>query len=141
MELKIVVKKGGKIPKYSHDEDAGFDIYASEDVIIPAKGYTTVPTGVYINIPSGFHVEIRSRSGLAARDGVFVLNSPGTVDAGYTGEWKIILGNMGNFDYDVRKGDRIAQGVLMANHHAEFSRVNKLPTTIRGEGGFGHTGK
>jgi len=141
MEVKIkLIDENAKIPKYAHDSDAGFDFYASETKSILPGGFEKIKTGVCLEIPDGYHVEVRSRSGLAAKSGVFVLNSPGTIDPDYIGECSIILCNMGRERFLVKSGDRIAQGVLMLHYHADFEEVNELKVTERGEGGFGHTG-
>ena len=129
------------MPEYKHDGDSGFDLAANEDIDIPAKGVALVSTGVRFGIPNGYEIQVRSRSGLAAKSGVFVLNSPGTVDASYTGEVKVILANFGHNSVHVQKGDRIAQAVLAPVEKAQFVVVDKLnEETTRGEGGFGSTG-
>ena len=140
MEVKIKVGPNGKLPTYAHDSDAGFDFIAAESIEIPAGGYKMVKTGIYLEIPDGYHVEVRSRSGLAAKKGIFVLNSPGTIDSGYRGECNVILANMSIWDFVVNPGDRIAQGVLMQQYHADFEVVNDINESDRGEGGFGSTG-
>lgn len=138
--------------KYECVGDAGFDLRAAIKVPIrldhgPYDGDDASPilvsTGVKVAIPVEYQLEIRSRSGLAAKEGVFVLNSPGTIDSGYRGEINIILALL---DYKethiwIKPGDRIAQAVLMPVYHADLLRVDKLSETERGEGGFGHTGK
>jgi dUTP pyrophosphatase len=139
--LHIQLDKGVKMPEYKHDGDSGFDLAANEDMDIPAKGVALVSTGVRFGIPNGYEIQVRSRSGLAAKSGVFVLNSPGTVDASYTGEVKVILANFGHNSVHVQKGDRIAQAVLAPVEKAQFVVVDKLSEeTTRGEGGFGSTG-
>jgi dUTP pyrophosphatase len=139
--LHIQLDKGVKMPEYKHDGDSGFDLAANEDIDIPAKGVALVSTGVRFGIPNGYEIQVRSRSGLAAKSGVFVLNSPGTVDASYTGEVKVVLANFGHNSVHVQKGDRIAQAVLAPVEKAQFVVVDKLSEeTTRGEGGFGSTG-
>jgi dUTP pyrophosphatase len=139
--LHVQLDKGVKMPEYKHDGDSGFDLAANEDIDIPAKGVALVSTGVRFGIPNGYEIQVRSRSGLAAKSGVFVLNSPGTVDASYTGEVKVILANFGHNSVHVQKGDRIAQAVLAPVEKAQFVVVDKLSEeTTRGEGGFGSTG-
>ena len=129
------------IPEYQTPEAAGFDLCASQPVVIQPKTHELIHTGIHMEIPFGYHVEIRSRSGLAAKHGVFVLNSPGTVDSDYTGEICVILCNLGNEPYVVEKGDRIAQGVLMKHEIAVFVKKHKVSkNTERGSGGFGSTG-
>lgn len=129
------------IPEYKTLEAAGFDLCASQPVVIQPKTHELIHTGIHLEIPFGYHVEIRSRSGLAAKHGVFVLNSPGTVDSDYTGEICVILCNLGNEPFSIEKGDRIAQGVLMKHEIAVFVKKHKVSKkTERGSGGFGSTG-
>lgn len=129
------------IPEYQTLESAGFDLCASKSVVIKPKTHELIHTGIHLEIPFGYHVEIRSRSGLAAKHGVFVLNSPGTVDSDYTGEICVILFNMGDESFSIEKGDRIAQGVLMKHEIAVFVKEHKVSKkTERGSGGFGSTG-
>jgi dUTP pyrophosphatase len=137
----VVNKSENPLPKYARDGDAGMDICASEDVQIKAFSWTTIPTGIYLEIPEGYECQIRSRSGLAAKFGIFVLNSPGTIDSGYRGEVKIILKNEDHRPYEVKKGDRIAQMVFAPVTNAILTEVAELSDTDRGEGGLGSTGK
>jgi dUTP pyrophosphatase len=99
-----------------------------------------IPTGLYIEIPKGYEAQIRSRSGLALKEGVFCLNSPGTIDSDYRGEVKVILANVSNEPYTVQHGDRIAQMVFAKIEHANFTAAENLNESLRGAGGFGHTG-
>lgn len=139
--LKVQVDEGVKIPEYKHDGDSGFDLAANEDIDIPAKGVALVPTGIRFGIPKGYEIQVRSRSGLAAKNNVFVLNSPGTVDAGFLGEVKVILANFGHNPFHIQKGDRIAQAVVCPVEKAQIIPVDSLNMdTTRGEGGFGSTG-
>jgi dUTP pyrophosphatase len=139
--LKVQLDEGVPEPRYKHDGDSGFDLAANEDIDIPAKGVALVSTGIRFGIPKGYEIQVRSRSGLAAKNGVFVLNSPGTVDASYTGEVKVILANFGHNSFHVQKGDRIAQAVVTPVEKAQIIPVVDLNmTTTRGEGGFGSTG-
>jgi dUTP pyrophosphatase len=139
--LSVQVDEGVKPPEYKHDGDSGFDLAASEDLDIPAKGVALVSTGIKMGIPKGYEIQVRSRSGLAAKNFIFVLNSPGTVDASYTGEVKVILANFGHNAFHIQKGDRIAQAVLAPVEKAQFRVVKNLELeTTRGEGGFGSTG-
>jgi dUTP pyrophosphatase len=139
--LKVQLDEGVPEPRYKHDGDSGFDLAANEDIDIPAKGVALVSTGIRFGIPKGYEIQVRSRSGLAAKNGVFVLNSPGTVDASYTGEVKVILANFGHNSFHVQKGDRIAQAVVIPVEKAQIIPVVDLNmTTTRGEGGFGSTG-
>lgn len=139
--MDVYIKlEGGEVPEYQHEGDSGFDLRAVEDVDIPAGGVKLVSTGIKLGIPKGYEIQVRSRSGLAAKKQVFVLNSPGTVDSNYTGDVGVILANFGVNPFHVQKGDRIAQGVLCPVEKAEFVVVNELTTTSRGSGGFGSTG-
>jgi dUTP pyrophosphatase len=129
------------LPQYATHEAAGFDLCSSINITIKPKTHCLIPTGLHMEIPRGYHVEIRSRSGLAAKNGVFVLNSPGTIDSDYTGEICIILCNLGSQSFHVSKGDRIAQAVVMKHEIASLVRVDQIEKeTERGEGGFGSTG-
>lgn len=139
--LQVFVKlEGGEVPEYQHEGDSGFDLRAIEDADIPAGGVKLISTGIKVGIPKGYEIQVRSRSGLAAKKQVFVLNSPGTVDSNYTGDVGVILANFGVNPFHIQKGDRIAQGVLCPVEKAEFVVVNELTTTSRGSGGFGSTG-
>jgi dUTP pyrophosphatase len=119
---------------------AGADLVAAEDVTIPPGGVHAVATGIALAIPEGYEGQVRPRSGLALKHGVTVLNAPGTIDADYRGEVKVILINHGPEPFRVSRGDRIAQLVIAAVTPARFERVDVLPETDRGQGGFGSTG-
>ena len=143
--LKIVkfkkLNENAKIPSYAKEGDAGMDLSASESVTIPAKGFGIVKTGLQMELPAGTEAQVRSRSGLAAKNGVFVLNSPGTVDEGYRGEVGVILANLGENDFIVNVGDRIAQMVVAHRCACKTIEVTEeLSATERGSGGFGSTG-
>lgn len=129
-------------PRYQTVGSAGCDVTASEDVMIPRGAWAIVPTGLSMEIPRGYECQVRSRSGLAAKEGVFVLNSPGTIDSDYRGEVKVILANMGKSEFYVKKGDRIAQLVFAPVSSVIFSKVaeSDLEITKRANGGFGSTG-
>lgn len=130
------------MPRYETDEAAGFDLCSARDYVIPPKSHELIRTGIHMDIPMGYHVEIRSRSGLAAKHGVFVLNSPGTIDSDYTGEICVILCNLGNEPFHVGKFDRIAQAVVMKHEVASLVKVSKIARqTKRGSDGFGSTGQ
>ncbi|MDY7029607.1 MAG: dUTP diphosphatase [Spirochaetota bacterium] len=142
---KIVVHgsfESGKTPVYSSAQASGADIEAflTEPLLIKAGQRAIVPTGITIEIPEGYEAQIRPRSGLANRHGITVLNSPGTIDADYRGEVKIILINTGDTDFTINPGDRIAQIVFSPVIRAEFYPNARLSETDRGEGGFGSTG-
>lgn len=127
-------------PKYATNGDAGADLVASEDASLMSGGTALVPTGIAVAIPKGYVGLVHPRSGLAAKKKVTVLNAPGTIDAGYRGEVKVILINHGDEHVDIRKGDRIAQLVIQKVEEADWNIVDELPDSVRGEGGFGSTG-
>ena len=131
------------LPAYAHPGDAGADLVAREDVLLPsAGGRALVPTGIAVAIPAGWAGFVQPRSGLALRHGVTVLNSPGLIDAGYRDELKVVLVNTDpTADYQVHRGDRIAQLVLRPVATAAFEAVEELPTSHRATGGFGSTGR
>ena len=141
-KLTINLKEGTTPPTYGSAGASGFDLRANneDDITIPVGGTVLVPTGLHMAIPAGFELQVRSRSGLAAKNGVFVLNTPGTVDSDYRGEVKVILHNAGSEPFTVQTGDRIAQGVICPVVHAVWNVVESLEPSERGEGGFGSTG-
>ena len=144
--VKILIKKTNKeviTPKYKTDGSSGVDLSAflEKKVIIKPNSSELIPTGLQVAIPEELEIQIRPRSGLAAKESIGVLNSPGTIDSDYRGELKIILFNHGNKDFIINNGDRIAQMVLVPILKMEFEEVDSLPETIRGQGGFGSTGK
>lgn len=129
------------IPTYSHPGDAGADLSSAEDIVLNPGERATVATGVSIALPAGYVVFVVPRSGLAAKHGITVVNSPGTVDAGYRGELKVTLLNTDLREpFTINKGDRIAQMIVMPVVQARFIPVDKLPESERGESGFGSTG-
>lgn len=130
------------LPEYATKGSAGMDIRASvEDaIILPAGKIKMIPTNLSVEIPEGYEIQVRPRSGLAAKHGIGIVNSPGTIDSDYRGEIKIILINFSDEDFTITRGDRIAQLVLSKVYQAEFSESIDLTNTHRGEGGFGHTG-
>ncbi len=131
------------LPKYATHGSAGLDIAAAvkEEIIIPKGKIGFVPTNISVEIPEGYEIQVRPRSGLAVKHGITVLNSPGTIDSDYRGEVKIILINLGEEDYKISRGERIAQLVVSKVYQAKFSEVEDLNNSHRGEGGFGHSGK
>jgi dUTP pyrophosphatase len=137
----LIVAEPEFTPTYAHPGDAGADLRSRESVKIAAGQRLTVATGVSIAIPAGFVGLVHPRSGLAAKHGITVLNAPGTVDAGYRGEISVTLLNTSNVDFEVVRGDRIAQLVFQAIEIADFIKVETLPQSHRGDGGFGSTGK
>jgi dUTP pyrophosphatase len=131
------------LPTYMSEHAAGMDLYAAvekETIILPGE-WKLVPTGISIAIPEGYEAQVRPRSGLALKQGISVLNTPGTVDADYRGEVGVILMNHSKQDLVVKRGDRIAQMIINKIEQIKFEEVSELPTTDRGAGGFGHTGK
>ena len=144
--VKILIKKTSKeviTPKYKTDGSSGVDLSAflEKQVVIKPNSSDLIPTGLQVAIPEEFEIQIRPRSGLAAKESIGVLNSPGTIDSDYRGELKIILFNHSNKDFIINNGDRIAQMVLVPILKMEFEEVDSLPDTVRGQGGFGSTGK
>jgi dUTP pyrophosphatase len=143
MTRKIIkfalLNRSGKIPVYSHDDDAGFDIYSSETVILKKGNYKAISTGISSEIPKGYFVSFRDRSSLAFNFGLHVL--AGVIDAGYRGEWKVIIANLGKKNYKVEKGERFAQGILQLAPQAKLVESKKLTQTKRGKSGFGDSGK
>ncbi len=135
-----LLEPSAQAPHYAHPGDAGADLRAAHDVLIPAGGRATVPTGVAIALPPGTVGFVTPRSGLAARHGITVLNAPGTVDEGYRGELRVTLLNTDRTDFQIRAGDRIAQLVVQPVLKVAFVPVEALPTSERGTGGFGSTG-
>ena len=143
--VKVLIKKLSKdikFPNYKTYGSSGLDLIANlnSDLLINVGEKNLVPTGIAVAIPQGYEIQIRPRSGLASRNGITVLNTPGTIDADYRGEIKVILINHGKEAYKVTKGQRVAQMVLCPVIRAEFEEVTELPSTERGEGGFGSTG-
>ena len=144
--VKILIKKINKkviTPKYKTDGSSGVDLSAflDKEVVIKPNSSELIPTGLQVAIPEELEIQIRPRSGLAAKESIGVLNSPGTIDSDYRGELKIILFNHGKEDFIINNGDRIAQMVLVPIVKMEFEEVDSLPNTVRGQGGFGSTGK
>ena len=142
INIKCIANPGAVVPEYKTAGAAGADIYAlvSEPVTIPAGKFAMVPTGLFFEIPEGYEVQVRPRSGLAAKNGVTVLNTPGTIDSDYRGEIKVILINLGDKDFVINSGDRIAQMVVAPVTQATFQITDSLSETERGTGGFGSTG-
>jgi dUTP pyrophosphatase len=130
------------LPAYAHPGDAGADLRAAEEVVLPTGGRSTVGTGLAVAVPDGHAAFVHPRSGLAARHGITVVNAPGTVDAGYRGEVRVVLLNTDRHEpFTVRSGDRIAQLVVQPVTRVRFVDVAELPPSPRGEGGFGSTGR
>ena len=129
------------IPKYQSELAAGFDLHSIEDYVLKKGERKLIKTGLAFEIEEGYEIQIRPRSGLAFKHGITVLNSPGTIDADYRGEIMVLLINLGEEDFEIKKGERIAQAVVAPVVQAKFEEVEKLSETKRGVGGFGSTGK
>jgi dUTP pyrophosphatase len=142
MKIKIVKNNPFKLPEYETKGSAGVDLQANVDspvVLKPMERYL-VPTGLFIEIPEGYEAQVRARSGLAIKHGISLVNGIGTIDSDYRGEIKVILINLGDKDFTINSGDRIAQMVFIKHEQADFELVEVLDETERGAGGFGHTG-
>src|SRR5688500_1701875 len=143
VKVKIINNSSNPLPLYATSGSAGMDIMADlkEPVTMNPLERKLIPTGLFVQLPKGYEAEIRPRSGLAARHGITCLNSPGTIDADYRGEVKVILINLGEEDFTIRRGDRIAQLVIAPVVQAAWREVEGLDETARGAGGFGSTGR
>lgn len=143
MQIKIVNQSKHPLPEYATKASAGLDLRANIDqgIRMEALERVIVPTGLFLEIPVGYEAQVRPRSGLAFKHGISVLNSPGTIDADYRGEIKVILVNLSNEPFVIEDGERIAQLVIAAHEQAEWDEVKELTETERGAGGFGSTGK
>ena len=143
MRVNIINKSNNALPAYETASSAGMDLraFVDADVVLKPFERKLIPTGLYIELPDGYEAQIRPRSGLAIKSGITVLNSPGTIDADYRGEIKVILINLSQDDFTIKSGDRICQMVITKHEKAEFVEVNEISETERGAGGFGHTGK
>jgi dUTP pyrophosphatase len=142
MEIRIVNKSRNPLPEYQSAHAAGLDLYAdlSENMIIKSMGRSLIPTGLYVELPQGFEAQVRPRSGMAIKHGISVLNTPGTIDADYRGEIKVILINLSDTDFQIKNGDRIAQLVIARYEKITWFPVDKLEESERSQGGFGSTG-
>ena len=140
---KIKIKKlspNAITPNYAHDGDAGMDVYSIIDFTLKPNHRATIPTGLSFELPKGFEIQVRPKSGIAIKKGVTLLNTPGTIDSGYRGELKVILINHSRENYEIKKGEKIAQIVLAKYEEARIEEVNELSETARSNGGFGSTG-
>ncbi len=142
MICKIVNKSKNATPTYATAQSAGMDLRANleESVILKPMERAMIPTGLFIELPVGHEAQVRPRSGLAAKHGITVLNTPGTIDADYRGEIKVILINLSNEDFEIQNGERIAQMVIAKHETVQWEEVDVLSDTERGAGGFGHSG-
>jgi dUTP pyrophosphatase len=143
INIKIVNTSANPLPQYATKGSSGMDVRASLDIPVTLQPLerTLIPTGLFVEIPDGYEIQIRPRSGLAIKQGITCLNSPGTIDSDYRGEIKIILINLSSEGQVINNGDRIAQMIIQKTERAEFEEVEFLNETERAAGGFGHTGK
>lgn len=143
MKVQIINKSSFPCPAYATPQSAGVDLKANltESVTLQPLQRTLVPTGLFIALPAGYEAQVRPRSGLAAKHGITVLNTPGTIDADYRGEIKVILVNLSDQPFEIVPGERIAQMVIARHEQVEWEQVEELDATERGAGGFGSTGK
>lgn len=143
MKVRIINKSHHQLPEYATPYSAGMDLRANIEKPITLKPLerAIIPTGLYIELPEGYEAQIRPRSGLAAKHGLTVLNSPGTIDADYRGEICAILVNLSNDEFTINNGERICQMVIATHAHIEWEQTEELNETERGAGGFGHTGR
>lgn len=143
MKIRIINKSLHELPEYSTGNSAGMDLRAhiESDIILKPMERKLIPTGLFLEIPEGYEAQIRPRSGLALKMGVTILNSPGTIDSDYRGEVGIIMINFSDKDFVIKDGDRICQMIIAKHEKAEWIEVDELQQSVRGAGGFGHTGK
>ncbi len=143
VKIRTINKSKHSLPAYATGESAGMDLRANlnSPIVLKSLERSLIPTGLFIELPVGYEAQIRPRSGLAAKNGLTVLNSPGTIDADYRGEVKVILVNLSKEDFTINDGERIAQMVIAQHEQAEWIEVEELMESKRGSGGFGSTGK
>lgn len=143
MQIPIVNRSPYSLPQYATPHSAGVDLCAwlEEPLVLAPGARALVPTGISVAIPSGYEGQVRPRSGLALKKGITVLNAPGTIDADYRGEIGVVLINLGQEPVEIYSGDRIAQLIIARYERFDWQEVDQLDTTMRGEGGFGHTGE
>jgi dUTP pyrophosphatase len=143
IQIKIVNTSANPLPQYATKGASGMDIRAALDIPLTLQPLerNLIPTGLFVEIPKGYEIQIRPRSGLAIKQGITCLNTPGTIDSDYRGEIKIILINLSSEEQTINPGDRIAQAIIQKTERAEFVQVEFLNNTERAAGGFGHTGK
>jgi len=141
--VNVKVRKtspGARLPKMEHEGDSGFDLYSTEDVLLKPMERRLVGTGIALSFGKGFEAQVRPKSGLAINHGITLLNTPGTIDSGYRGEVKVVVANLGEKEYRIEKGSKIAQLVFCRVEAPEIVEVAELENTARGSGGFGSTG-
>lgn len=143
MKVKVINRSRHDLPRYETPLSAGMDVRANleEPVVLKPLARALIPTGLFVELPAGYEMQVRPRSGLAAKYGLTVLNAPGTIDADYRGEVKVILANLSNEEFTVQDGERIAQLVVAQHAQVEWEPTENLSDTSRGAGGFGSTGK
>ena len=143
MKVKVINRSGNPLPAYESIHAAGMDLRAflAEPLTLNPMERVLIPTGIYMELPEGTEAQVRPRSGLALRHGITVLNAPGTIDADYRGEVKVLLVNLGNEPFEIRNGERIAQMILATHARADWELSELLGETQRGQGGYGSTGK
>ena len=143
MKINIINKSSHDLPSYETIASAGMDLRAhiEQDIILKPMERSIIPTGLFMALPVGYEAQVRPRSGLAAKYGLTVLNSPGTIDADYRGEIGVILVNLSNADFTIKNGERVAQMVIAKHERAKWNPVQSLSETSRGAGGFGSTGR
>ncbi len=143
MKVKVINRSANELPRYETPSSAGMDVRAdlAGAIVLKPLERTLVPTGLHVELPEGYEMQIRPRSGLAIKHGLTLLNTPGTIDADYRGEIKIIVANLSSEPYELKPGERIAQMVVSRFTQVEWEPVQELSQTERGAGGFGHTGK
>ncbi len=143
MEIKIINKSKHNLPEYATPYSAGMDLRANieQPIVLKPLQRMLIPTGLFIQLPEGYEAQIRPRSGLAYKHGISIVNAPGTIDADYRGEIGVILVNLSDQDFVVNDGERICQMVVAKHERVEWTSVESLEESERGDGGFGHTGK
>ena len=143
MRVKIINKSNNSLPTYATEYSAGMDLRANleDSVTLKPLERALISTGLFVELPTGYEAQIRPRSGLAVKHGISVLNSPGTIDADYRGEIRVVLVNLSNKDFVINHGERICQMVVAKHATVEWYETNELEASDRGAGGFGHTGK
>lgn len=143
MKVKVINRSKHDLPRYETALSAGMDVRAnlSEPIVLKPLARALVPTGLFVELPAGFEMQVRPRSGLAAKFGLTILNAPGTIDADYRGEVKVILANLSGEEFTINDGERIAQLVVARHEQVEWEQAEELSDTTRGAGGFGSTGK
>jgi dUTP pyrophosphatase len=142
MKVNIVNRSRFPLPQYATEHSAGLDLRADleQSIVLKPLERAMVPTGLYIELPEGYEAQVRPRSGLAAKHGISIVNTPGTIDPDYRGEIKVILVNLSDVPFPLEPGERIAQMIIARFEHINWNEVESLSVTERGEGGFGHTG-